>query len=87
MIRKNYKKDYLNLLEELESSKLEEHLKLKLEKLKIESKMLSVLLELPLKKVLLLEVDVHCYMLQEPLIPLKARTLNKIWVLKSSKKQ
>jgi hypothetical protein len=67
MIRKNLNRDYQNLLVELESSKLEEDLKLKLDKLKIEFKMLFARLEQQLNKELLLEVDVLYYMHQEPL--------------------
>ena len=44
---------------------MEEPLKFKLEKLRTEFKMQSVLLELPLLKVLSLEEDVHCSMLVE----------------------
>ena len=50
ILNKSWKKDCLNLLEELESSKLEEAQKLKSTKLKIEFKMLSVPQEQPSKK-------------------------------------
>ena len=50
--KKNFKKDCLNLSVGLASSKSVEVLKSKLVKLKIEFKMLSVLHELPLNKVL-----------------------------------
>lgn len=65
MIEKNFKKDFQNLLEVLESSKLVEDLKLKSGKSKIEFKMLFAPPELHWNKVLLLVVDVHYSMLLE----------------------
>lgn len=68
-IRKNFKRDSLNCLEVLESSRLEELLRLRLERSRIEYKMLSALLRLPLKKVSLLVEDALCFMLAELLTP------------------
>ena len=64
-IRKSFKRDSLNCLEVLESSRLEELLRLRLERSRIECKMLSALLRLPLKKVSLLVEDALCFMLAE----------------------
>ena len=64
-IRKSFKRDFLNCLEVLESSRLEELLRLRLERSRIEYKMLSALLRLPSKKVLLLVEDALCFMLAE----------------------
>ena len=50
MIKKNFKKDFLNCQEELAFSKLEEPLKSRSDKLRIESKMRFVLPRPPLKK-------------------------------------
>ena len=59
------KKDFLNLLEVLAFSRLEVDLRSKLEKLRIVSRMLSALLELLLRKVLLLVEVVLYFMLPE----------------------
>ena len=68
-----------------ESSRLAVDQKLKLEKLRTEFKMLSALLEQHWKKVLLLVVDVLCFMLQEHLITSNQSTPNKLLVSTSSK--
>ena len=60
MIKKSYKKGWPNYKEELELLRSVELVKSKLVKLKIEFRMLYVLLELLLMKELLLEVVVHC---------------------------
>lgn len=65
MIRKNSKKDFQSFPEVLVSSRLEELLRSKLEKSRIEYRMLSVQLRLPLKKALLSVEDAHCFMLVE----------------------
>lgn len=79
MIKKNYKKDQLNSKEVLVLLKLEELVKQKLEKSKIESKMPYVLLEPLLMKVSLLEVDVLYYIPLKSQITLKLKTLiNKL---------
>lgn len=85
-IKKNFKKDYQSLLEELVFSKLEVDLKYKLDKLKIEYKMLFVQLELLFKKESLLEEVVLYFMHHEHLKISKVKTLNKILVSKLSRK-
>jgi hypothetical protein len=52
MIRKNFKKDFQSFLEVLASSRSEEPLKLKSERLRTESRMLFAQLKLQLRKVL-----------------------------------
>jgi chaperonin GroEL (HSP60 family) len=73
-------------LEELVFSKLEVDLKYKLDKLKIEYKMLFVQLELLFKKESLLEEVVLYFMHHEHLKISKVKTLNKILVSKLSRK-
>lgn len=85
-IKKNFKKDYQSLLEELVFSKLEVDLKYKLDKLKIEYKMLFVQLGLLFKKESLLEEVVLYFMHHEHLKISKVKTLNKILVSKLSRK-
>lgn len=63
--RKNLKKGFLSLLEVSAFSRLEVDLRSKLEKLRIVSRMPSALLELRLRKVLLLVEVVLCCMLPE----------------------
>lgn len=74
-------------MEELEFLKLEEALRLRLDKLKIESKMPSVLQELLLLKELLLEVDVPYFMPQKLYKIWKELIINRIWELKLLEKQ
>lgn len=71
MIRKSLRKDYQSLSVEWAFSKLEADLKLKSTKSRTEFKMLSVLPELQLKKVLSLEEAVLFYMLQKLWITFK----------------
>jgi hypothetical protein len=81
MIKKSYKKDLLNSEEELVSSKLEEPVKLKLEKSKTELPMLFVPPELLSKKDLLLEEDVLYFMPHNLLKILKEKISTKMLVL------
>jgi len=68
MTKKNFKKGFLNWLEELVSSRLEELHRSKWVKSKIEYKMLFALLKLPLKKESLLVEVALCFMQVEFLI-------------------
>lgn len=72
--RKSSKRDLLNFKEELESSKLEEPLKLKSKKLRTESPTLLTPQRLLLMRVLLLEVDVLSCTPLKPLIKSRERT-------------
>jgi len=71
MIKKSFKRDSEDLLVELLSSRLVELVKLRSESSRIESRILSVQLELLTRKVLFQEVEVHFCMLQELLMIFK----------------
>lgn len=76
--RKSYKKDLEDLLVVLQSSKLEDPQKLKYKNRKTESRMLSVLQELPVMKVLFQVVEQPYCMLARNLTKLKDQTSIKI---------
>ena len=65
MIRKSFKRDFLSFLEVLESSRLEELLRSRLERSRIEFRTLSARPKLPLRKALSLVEDVPCFMQAE----------------------
>jgi hypothetical protein len=85
-IKKSFKRDLADSPVELPLSRLEEPLRLRFLNLRIESKMLSALPELPLKRELSLEEELPFFTLHRNSMPLRVITLTKILVSRLSER-